>query len=869
MTKLAPAGNALAFSTYLGGSNADWANAVVVDDQANVYVVGYTLSTNFPTQRPLQTDAGVADAFLTELSGTGSSLVFSTYIGGSASDSTASLALDTNGDVYVAGYTSSTDFPTRTPFQTDQGFQDAFVLKLSDRAELGLTKLGSSDPVWAGGPLTYTLTATNDGSASADSVTVTDTLPAALTFVSASAGCTIAGQTVTCATASLASGASVSYTIEVLVGPGAVPSITNTATVAYGQPDPDPSDNTASVTTVVTPAADLVVTKTANDEIVAPGGTVSYTVTVRNDGPNAATAVSLLDELPAGTTFVSADPAGSCSYDGGTHDVTCALGDLAVAASAVVTIQATAPGTAGEIVNVATAASVVDEPPPVDRRAQLTTIVYEVTAANEVLSFTATTRTGTQETRLEWLNPDVAEYVSTYVRFVTDSSFLGCVPPDPTGGTLLTSQSRVGDYDGFLHTGLGNDTVYCYSVFVHWGAGRLSREKTVKVRPVAAGAGQRVVWAFSGGETTLAPPGFGAGVYMLGQGVSPMLYGASRGPAGGERLAGWDHVPLSSTVQHRPVTVPVLGTRLTLLAGNAAGAPLRAVDGTSGASVWASLGLGPLLGSPSAWLTTYGATQDLILTGTRKLAGAPDDDNALYAHDPTLHDAMTPPDPTNAVWTIGAPLLVGAINGGPSLDYATERVFFATLEHPSNPATVWCARLSDGAVQWSMPFGNITGTPSLRRGRVYVGNDQGVVYALSASDGGELWHYDTRAVVLDGGVNGSVFVDRLGDDVYFATDTRVWSLSEIEGAPVTASLNWSVNAASPSPPLLHTGTSYLYFGSTDGRLHQVNVTTGTQLAVPLGDGVATVGTPAIDSPNNLVYVGSEPGVVHAVALPLN
>jgi uncharacterized repeat protein (TIGR01451 family) len=635
------------------------------------------------------------------------------------------------------------------------------------------------------------------------------------------------------------------------------------------------------VSAATPPVADLAVTKTADDEIVAPGAPVIYTVTVTNNGPNVATAVSLVDDLPADTAFVSVDPAGSCSYAAGTHDVTCTLGDLGVGASAVVTIQVNAPATAGEIVNTATASSVVDELPPVDRSAELTTIVYEMAVTNEVLSFTATTRTGTREARLEWRNPNVAEYVRTYVRYASAPAFVSCVPPDPTGGTLLASQSRIGDYDAFVHGGLTDDTVYCYSVFVYWGLGRLSREKTVNVRPVAAAPGQKVVWAFSVAGMTLAPPGFGGGIYVLAQGVYPMMYGASRGTAGGERLAGWDHVQLVNPVQHRPVTVPVTVppslTRLTLLAEQGPGGRLYGVDGMIGAVVWRSPNalpppppLGPLQGAPSAWLTAYGADQDLILTGTRKLGSYADPDNVLYAHDPRLHDATSPPDGSNAIWTVGAPAdLIGAINGGPSLDYATKRVFFATMEHPSNLATVWCASLLDGNVLWSRPYGNITGTPSLRRGRVYVGNDQGVVYALDASNGDELWHYDTHTVVLDGGVNGTVFVDRLGDDVYFATDSRVWSLSEIEGVPVTASLNWSVNAAAPSPPLLHTGTNYLYFGSTDGHLHQVDVTTGAHVSVQLGDGAATVGTPAVDSPNNLVYVGTEPGVVHAVELPLN
>jgi len=134
VTKLNPSGNALVYSTYLGGSGDDTANSIAVDGSGNAYVTGYTYSTDFPTQNPFQrTLRGRQDVFVTKLNPSGNALVYSTYLGGSGDDLGFGIAVDGSGNAYVTGSTSSTDFPTQNPFQgTFQGTQDAFVIKLSE-----------------------------------------------------------------------------------------------------------------------------------------------------------------------------------------------------------------------------------------------------------------------------------------------------------------------------------------------------------------------------------------------------------------------------------------------------------------------------------------------------------------------------------------------------------------------------------------------------------------------------------------------------------------------------------------------------------------------------------------------------------------
>jgi hypothetical protein len=134
VAKLNATGTALIYSTYLGGSSNDEANAITVDTAGNAYVTGDTASTNFPTKNPLQAAnvGGNYDAFVTELNGTGSALVYSTYIGGSSNDRAYGIAVDGAGNAYVTGSTTSTNFPTKNALQPAYGGgYDAFVTKLN------------------------------------------------------------------------------------------------------------------------------------------------------------------------------------------------------------------------------------------------------------------------------------------------------------------------------------------------------------------------------------------------------------------------------------------------------------------------------------------------------------------------------------------------------------------------------------------------------------------------------------------------------------------------------------------------------------------------------------------------------------------
>jgi uncharacterized protein (TIGR03437 family) len=139
VSKLSTDGSTLVYSTYLGGSGSNSlvignvGNGIAVDSSGNAYVSGTTASTTFPLLNPAQaTLAGTQAAFVTKLNPTGSALVFSTYLGGTAQEAGNGIALDASGNAYVAGWTQSANFPTVTPAQpTLHGMQNAFVTKFS------------------------------------------------------------------------------------------------------------------------------------------------------------------------------------------------------------------------------------------------------------------------------------------------------------------------------------------------------------------------------------------------------------------------------------------------------------------------------------------------------------------------------------------------------------------------------------------------------------------------------------------------------------------------------------------------------------------------------------------------------------------
>ncbi|HET7869231.1 MAG TPA: hypothetical protein VFM85_02800 [Actinomycetota bacterium] len=257
-------------------------------------------------------------------------------------------------------------------------------------ADLAVSKVDSPDPVVAGSNVTYTMNVTNAGPDAASSVSFSDTTPAGTTFVSVTPGTgwtclplPVGGTgTQTCSNPSVPVGTST--IILVLNVSAATPNgtiITNTASAASPD-DAFTANNSASATTTVSAGANLLVLKSDSPDPVAAGGNITYTLTVRNDGPQTATSVTLSDVIPANTTFVSVTPAAGWSCPplavGGTGTQTCTIATLAPLSSAAFTLvvkvnSVTPSGTV--IRNSATVSSSTTDPNSANNTATTTTVV--------------------------------------------------------------------------------------------------------------------------------------------------------------------------------------------------------------------------------------------------------------------------------------------------------------------------------------------------------------------------------------------------------------------------------------------------------------------------------------------------------------
>ena len=259
----------------------------------------------------------------------------------------------------------------RVAYMLTQGLQFGrgdFVVTLRS---VDVTVSDSPDPVSVGSDLTYTITLTNRRPVSISGYTLTDDLPANVTFVSGlAAGCGLETETntITCGDIGIAAGASITY--QFVVRPTTPGTLTNSLTV-----DPSLIANTVTNTTTVNPAsgADLAVTITDSPDPVIRGATVTYTITVTNNGPTAATGVRLTDLLPPLEVFTIVVSQGSFT----TNQPSAIIGDfgtLASGASATLTVTGST-FTTGTITNTATVTANEADPDTANNTASENTMV--------------------------------------------------------------------------------------------------------------------------------------------------------------------------------------------------------------------------------------------------------------------------------------------------------------------------------------------------------------------------------------------------------------------------------------------------------------------------------------------------------------
>ncbi|MEK8019652.1 MAG: DUF11 domain-containing protein, partial [Candidatus Parabeggiatoa sp.] len=262
--------------------------------------------------------------------------------------------------------TATISATTTDPDTSNNNVSENTTVNVLPQADLSITQSESTDPVFTGAALSYTLIVNNAGPDSATDVQVTNTLPSNVVFSSASGTdwtCNESAATVTCTIASLNTGAANPITIN-LIAPGTAGSLTNTATITATTADPDTSNNNVSESTTVNTAssqADLSITQTDSSDPISTSDSFSYTLTVNNAGPATANDVQVIDTLPSNVTFGSASGTDwTCNQTAGT--VTCTLASLNTGAANPITINLTAPGTAGNLTNTATVSATTADP---------------------------------------------------------------------------------------------------------------------------------------------------------------------------------------------------------------------------------------------------------------------------------------------------------------------------------------------------------------------------------------------------------------------------------------------------------------------------------------------------------------------------
>jgi hypothetical protein len=487
--------------------------------------------------------------------------------------------------------------------------------------------------------------------------------------------------------------------------------------------------------------------------------------------------------------------------------------------------------------------------------------------------------------RLQWRVP-AAPTSPNQFKVCWKSSATACASPlsdtdtDPGGCEVINGPFTAGARQLFTHDNTRVVKVqvprnYCYSVFTIYGGFSPERgEASVKTFDSTPGP---VKWTFTPGHyngaaaPSVLPPTVGPdGVYTVG--TDGVVHAMDRGPSGGLWPALWNPLALGKPAHSRSpvVSTPALGARMFVSTEDG---EVHALDARRGLVFWSRSGAARLMTSsvgdqaaPAGIFRHYGGpgVNDLLLMGTANGAS----NTEFFALNPAS-GALIDKYPTGGE----TPPPIHNVYGMPVVDYGANRVYFATTGGGVD-RTVWALDLGPAGapdltlstLPWNPKPLGVSGTIGslvLRGGRLYLGTDSGAaaqVHSLRLSDG-FLYSYPHG----DGQVKGFTWPDRRDGRIYFSTSSRIHALNDDGTQLLPAAWSPLSSFNTPSMLLQRPGTDDLYIGDGDGRLIKINAGTGATTPLPLATTGVLIGAPSLDNFHNLIHVGSDKGVVYAVA----
>ena len=461
----------------------------------------------------------------------------------------------------------------------------------------------------------------------------------------------------------------------------------------------------------------------------------------------------------------------------------------------------------------------------------------------------------------------------------------------PVPGTVYSAGNTIGAatvvYNGaivetsFTDSTVSNGTTYFYKVFVRGGPTSLTpcystgAGTDVTARPVLASTG--VAWSYmlAGGASLRSPVAGGANTVFYASNANRIVGLSS---TDGAQL--WAPAATTGAVQGGLSWLPLSAGGAQVIGGDG-GATVYAVNVATGTTFWttALTGATAVQGAVSAQVRAFAdaafaaafpGTFDVIIVGSRNASTT---NNRFYA----LRS-----DTGAALWTFNSTgtFTVDGVIGQPWVDYSRNRVYVTTLAAGGTQPSLWVINGLTGALAGACPgtgcfnLGDIQSAPTLsgNNDRLWIGATNGNVFSLNLNTLAQNWT-SPMALGASASVVGFVWEDfSTANRLYFSTaDGNVWAVQDpyVSGAAVAppnpASPVWKRAVAGASALLQY---DFIYVGSSDGKIHQINITTGADVKqFTVGDGTRTVGDVSTDDGTQL-YVGTTEGTIYEITLPL-